>query len=320
MATRRTFLAGALGSVAFAPAISAQAPSPSTGSLLGGDSDPELDIMAAWVDRFGRPTVKVSLNGAGPFEFLVDTGANTTVVAKRHIESLQVPYTGMAQVYGTTGDRAFPLAILSELVAGSAKRSGLQVAVAEDVDLAREDGILGADVFAGRRLTFDIGGRTVTVESSAHQERRWRRSNMRVRNGHLAEIRGRVGRVGARLMLDTGAGECIINTPLREELAHRYPRLEAIGETSVRGVTGHVLVGDFFELPDLRLGDLVIREAGAVAVDAPVFELWELDEEPAMIVGVNVLSRLDKFTIDYGARLFEATPMAMIARSEWIQA
>ena len=53
-----------------------------------------------------------------------------------------------------------------------------------------------------------------------------------------------------------------------------------------------------------------------MAAEAPIFDLWELTEEPAMIVGVNLLSRLSSFSIDYGARVFDATLLSeLIARN-----
>lgn len=316
---RRRLIAGAASLALLAPHAAAQSVRKATGTRIANAADTELDVMAAWVDRYGRPTVKVTLNGAGPFDFLVDTGANTTVVAQRHIEALGIPYTGMVEVNGTTGTRDFPLAEIRQLEAGSATRERLTVAVATDANLLREDGILGADVFAGRRLTFNIPGKTVTVESPARNRWRRARSNLTIRNGNLAEIDGRIGKVSAKFMLDTGSDECIINGPLRERLKEAYPRMPHLDEATVRGVTGHVIVGDYLELPDVRMGNVIIRDAGAVVADVPIFRIWGLEEEPAMIVGVNVLSRLDQFSIDYGARIFEAVPMAMIARQNSMQ-
>jgi hypothetical protein len=64
------------------------------------------------------------------------------------------------------------------------------------------------------------------------------------------------------------------------------------------------------------LKKFAVVDAGAVAADAPIFRLWGLDKDPAMIVGVNLLSRLASFSIDYGARMFDAELMAAaIARN-----
>ena len=133
---------------------------------------------------------------------------------------------------------------------------------------------------------------------------------MRVRDG-LAEVDGRVGRLEARLMLDTGAQNCIVNLQLAAALQAAYPLMRRRPKTRVTGVTGQVIVGDYLELPDVRLGAVTVKDSGAVAIDAPIFKVWGLDQEPAMIVGVNVLSRLATFSIDDGAKMFNAVPMAL---------
>ena len=135
-------------------------------------------------------------------------------------------------------------------------------------------------------------------------------SNIRVRNGLLAEIDGKVGNVSAKLMLDTGAQNCIANMALSEALRQAHPRLDRVDNMSIFGVTGHVLAGQYIALPRVELRAFSVKDAGAVAVDAPIFDLWGLSDEPAMIVGVNLLSRLDSFSIDYGAKSFEATLMS----------
>jgi hypothetical protein len=275
----------------------------------------EPTTLDAWVDRYGRPTAKVMLNGKGPYNFMVDTGSTTTVLAARHVSRLGVPIVGIATVAGTTGSAEASLVRLDSLETGVVKKTDLRLAVLPDEGLARADGILGADVFAGKRLVFDIASRIVRVEPSRRQVRVAPRSNMRIRNGLLAEIDGYVGTVGAHLMLDTGAEHCIANLPLQRALAKAHPRLPIHRSVRVVGVTGHVLVGDFIELPKIDLREFSVKEAGAVAADAPIFHVWDLAHEPAMIVGVNVLSRLAGFSIDYAAKVFDAELMAIIARN-----
>ena len=136
-----------------------------------------------------------------------------------------------------------------------------------------------------------------------------------MRNGLLAEIDGFIGTARAKLMLDTGAEHCIANLPLQRALAKAHPRLLVHKSVRVVGVTGHVLVGDFIQLPRIDLREFSVKDAGAVAADAPIFDVWGLADEPAMIVGVNVLSRLAAFSIDYGAKVFDAELMALIARN-----
>jgi len=70
-------------------------------------------------------------------------------------------------------------------------------------------------------------------------------------------------------------------------------------------------------MPRVNLKAFHVEDAGCVAADASIFDMWDLKHEPAMIVGVNLLSRLQSFSIDYGARMFDATLMSnLTARNE----
>ncbi len=307
--SRRALLAAAPG-LAIAGAAEAQV----TGLLFkpeDADAAAEAELhLDAWTDTYGRPTAKVFLNGKGPFDFLVDTGSTTTVIAARHVARVGAPLVGTAIVNGTTGAAEMPLARIATLETGVVTEDNVRVAVLPDGGLAREDGILGADVFAGRKLSFDIQAKTVKVETSRRSTRVAPTSNLRVRNGLLAEIDGEIGTIKTRLMLDTGAQHCIANMPLKRSLERAYPRQRRVNRIKVVGVTGHVLVGDYFELPKVDFRKFAVKDSGAVAVDAPIFHVWGLDSAPAMIVGVDLLSRLAGFSIDYGAKVFDAQLLA----------
>lgn len=76
------------------------------------------------------------------------------------------------------------------------------------------------------------------------------------------------------------------------------------------------MVGQFIAMPRVNLKAFHVDDAGCVAADASIFDVWDLSRKPAMIVGVNLLSRLDSFSIDYGARNFEARLMSdLMARN-----
>ena len=59
--------------------------------LIGGE-----DITAKKIRT--RMTVEVKVNGQGPFRFLVDSGADSSVVGLNLAQQLQLPLTTLAQV------------------------------------------------------------------------------------------------------------------------------------------------------------------------------------------------------------------------------
>ncbi|RYG24494.1 MAG: hypothetical protein EON93_22995, partial [Burkholderiales bacterium] len=227
-----------------------------------------LDIngtLDSWVDTWGRPTARVMLNGKGPYSFMVDTGSTNTVLAARHLDVLGAPITGTATVAGTTGMAETQIAQLDLIEAGAVTKRDVRVAVLPDAGLGRLDGILGADVFAGKKLVFDIQNKAVRIEGSRRPTRATRDTklaNMRVRNGLLAEIDGRVGNVSAKLMLDTGAQNSIANMALSRALRQQHPHLDRVDNINIFGVTGHMLSGQYIALPLVELRAFSVRDAG----------------------------------------------------------
>jgi predicted aspartyl protease len=308
----RRWLLGALPALGLAAPAFAQKAELKTAA---GEASSDY-VVESWLDMYGRPTARVTINGQGPFQFMVDTGSTTTVIADRHVATLGVTPHGRVTVIGATGSASMPLLELESLRVGAVDKRELSVAVLPDRRLGREDGILGADVFAGRRLVFDIREKIVRIEPSKRQARGAEPGNMRIRNGLLAEIDGRVGNIPARLMLDTGAKSCVANRALSDALLRQYPRLLRLDNASISGVTGHKVHGQFVALPKVDMRAFTVQNASCIAADAPVFELWGLNGEPAMIVGVDLLSRLDSFSIDYGAQVFDAKlALDLIARN-----
>jgi predicted aspartyl protease len=309
MISRRALLAAAPGLAITGIAHAQQTPAPPEGEIAMA--------LDAWTDTFGRPIAKVRLDGKGPFDFMVDTGSTNSVITQRLAIQLASPIVGRARVSGTTGTADMPLAQVSKLETGVVTKAGLAVAVLPGASLGKIDGILGADVFIGKKLSFDIQAKSVTVEDSSR--RRYPSANMRLRNGMLAEVDGMIGTIRTRMMLDTGAQYCIVNMPLQRQLERKYPNLRRVNRVKVIGVTGASIYGDYFELPRVMFSKFTVQNSDAVAADAQIFKTWDLEKEAAMIVGVSLLSRLANFSIDYGARQFDGELMADLIAENMVQ-
>ena len=267
---RRAAIGGLLSAAptAFFGAAWAQQPSIGSSRLAPVEGDEIVMSLDTWTDTYGRPTASVTINGRGPFAFLVDTGSTVTVISERLALNLGAASAGAFTVTGATGTAVRPFTFVEALQAGDVKLNKLRVAIMSDARLARCDGILGADVFAGKRLVFSIRDKIVRVEPSLRLASATPR-NLRLRHGLLAEVDGRVGKIPAKLMLDTGADYCVANPALGEALRKAHP--------------------------------------------------WQGRIPHVRIVGVDLLSRLASFTIDYGARTFDAQlamGLDLIARNE----
>jgi predicted aspartyl protease len=110
----------------------------------------------------GKPTVSVTINGKGPFDFFLDTGAGATVLNSDLAEELQLPITGKTRI----GDPANPqaieakLATVKHLTIGSAAFDDVEVVTWDRDELYRGGGprgVIGNPLFADLLLTLDLG-------------------------------------------------------------------------------------------------------------------------------------------------------------------
>lgn len=181
--TRRLML-GVLPALGFAGQALAQ-----TGTRVAAPKEDEASsLLDAWGDGCGQPTAKVMLNGVGPFRFMVDTGSATTVIAERHLTTLGASRLGDVTVIGTGRAAGMPRVRIGALQTGAVTRLALDIAVLPDAEVGGGDGILGADVFAGRQMVFDRRRNVVRIEPMRRKGRPTAEGNLRMRNGLLVSI------------------------------------------------------------------------------------------------------------------------------------
>ncbi len=281
-------------------------PPPLTGIASVSENEPEFAIPTM-NDRVGRVLAEVRINGRGPFRFILDTGANGSAMSERAAEALELMPTRRSLVHGITGSAVMPLVVVKELQAGELEFKDQAVAVLPNAVFAGTDGILGIDCLQHARINIDFTNDRVMVEQSGKPVR-WNRYVLRakLRHGGLLLVPARVGNVRVQAIIDTGAERSLGNEALRQSLANRERKLFGKGEfTNVVGATAQVAEGYSFVTPTIDFGGGA--HVGNLTVtfgDFHVFTIWGLVDEPALVVGMDVLGTLPQMTIDYPRRQF----------------
>ena len=67
----------------------------------------------------------------------------------------------------------------------------------------------------------------------------------------------------------------------------------------VHGATPDIADGDVQTVKEATIGDMTLTNFEVIFADFHVFKLWELDQEPAMLIGMDMLGVLDRLVIDY---------------------
>ena len=64
----------------------------------------EMSAHIAMDEMSGVPIVEVTVNGTGPYPFVLDTGANVTVISRQLLRNLNVPWVGSVTIAASLGD------------------------------------------------------------------------------------------------------------------------------------------------------------------------------------------------------------------------
>lgn len=249
-------------------------------------------------DRIGRVWAPVYLNGIGPFRLVLDTGANRSAITPPIAMRIGVPtMASTARLLGVTGSRIVPMIQVNSIEVGDLWLDRRNVAVIDEA-FGGADGVLGADGLSDKRVYIDFMNDEIKIQHSRRRtpRRGFTRIPVELHHGHLLMFDVKVAGVRTRAMLDTGAQVTIGNDSLREALAKRYRRG---AHNSIVGVTLHVQEGEAFDAPPISIGDLHIKGMRVTFADFHIFDAWQMDDHPALLIGMDVIGLLDTLVIDY---------------------
>jgi predicted aspartyl protease len=271
--------------------------------------DDALYAAPTRADRSGRILAAVEVNGRGPFRFILDTGANSSALAPRVVEELGLPAAAGVQVHGVTGTALLPAVNVESMRAGEVILPPAVLPVLPGDIFGDADGILGVTGMQAMRIDVDFLHDRVTIARS--RDRRATGGFVTVKaslwQGGLLLVEGRVGSIPAQVIIDTGAERTMGNVPLREAILARSKRGEEFA-TTVFGATPDVESGTYFRAPRIAIGSAHLVDLPVTFGDLHVFDLWGLTDEPALVIGMDVLGRLERFVVDYRRREFQIKP------------
>lgn len=268
-------------------------------------ADGPLYAVSTRPDRIGRIIAPVHINGQGPFRFMLDTGANRTVLSDGAVRRLGlIVDESTITVRGVNGTAHVPTVLVERLNAGALQFDNVELPILAGPVLDRLDGILGMDGLSGKKITADFVRDRVTIAESRGRRAPLNRIVLRADpiSGQLMMIEGRIGRIPVKAVIDTGSKHTLGNPALQRALAARRAPGRRPEVASVVDATEQLEFGEVIVSPTIWLGRATIRNTTVTYGDFDIFRVWGLTEEPALLIGMDVLGTLAEFTIDYRRR------------------
>lgn len=262
---------------------------------IGGE-----DISARKINT--RMTVEVKVNGRGPYRFLVDSGADTSVVGLRIARDLQLPLGRPVTLHGMTASAIVDRVLVDELTLGAATINTLEIPALKEVDLGG-DGMVGIDALVEQRLMMDFEKRIIKAEDARQPAIKLDGEivvRAHSRRGQLILTQVKAAGLPVEAVIDTGSEITIGNLALRDKLIKKNrDKFVTVAATGVTGVTINLQLA---RIGELRLGSVTLKNVPIAFADAPPFALFGMSEKPSLLLGTDLLETFRRVSLDFRAR------------------
>lgn len=264
---------------------------------------------------FTRVGAAVTVDGRGPFTFVIDTGAGATSIADTLADRLQLPPLQSLIVHGITEARVTRSVAINRLQLSGLGFRNLACPVFPRDQLGA-DGLIGLDVLDRFRLKFNVMRRTASlnVRGVSIVMGGDMITGTRLRREGMRSVRGRFGQMiltqvsvdgqPTAAFIDSGAQYSIGNMALRQAAAARRRDGGRVArQVPLYGVTGQSLSADLAMVDDLRFGPQRLGPTPMLFADLHCFDTLGLSDRPALLIGADLLGRFREVTLDFPGNL-----------------
>ncbi len=251
-----------------------------------------------------RMFIAVDVNGHGPYRFLVDSGADRSVVGLGLAEQLALPEGRVVKLQGMAGSARVATVRIDALRLGSSTIANIAAPALPERYLGAQ-GIVGIDALVDQRLLLDFDKKTIIVQDARRPEPVSGGDEIVVvahrRNGQLILTAASVAGFPIYAVIDTGSEVTMGNLALQARVfgTRRPPPSRPVVLTSV---TGQTLTANLATLPSIKIGGLDLAGVNVAFADAPPFRLFGLEKSPALLIGTDVLEVFRRVALDFRGR------------------
>jgi predicted aspartyl protease len=261
--------------------------------------DPPQPVVLDFTIDSGRMTVPVMVDGQGPFGFVIDTGADRTVVSRELAARLRLPPGEPGRLFDFVGVSDVATVRVRALAVSDLPARSIDAPALDWVHLGAA-GMLGIDALQDHKVAIDFPRNRIEVKPS---RKRYVPGQVVVaaeqRAGQLIVTQAWFQGQPIAVIVDTGSWVTVGNHAMLA-LANKPPR--KLGLISVTSVTGRSFTADLNTVNDLKIGGVRLDNVGISFVDVAPFERFGLRDTPALILGMSTLKLFRRVEIDFANR------------------
>lgn len=302
--------------LAGAPAVAQQGASVAAATATAGYSNsttqitdpaaPVTDGQIVLTPLDTRMTVPVTIGASGPYPFIIDTGAERTVVSRELAGQLSLAPGKPVRLTAMSGTSMVDTVRLPALSMNPIERRAVIHAPALDERHIGGPGLIGLDALADHRLSINLERNFMKVEPSSKRAR----SAPREAGEIIVTAKNKAGQLilseaffegrRIRVVLDTGSTVTVGNAAFRRQVARAIRRpFQPLVLTSV---TGGTTDAEYARVDELKVGGVVFRGLPVAFAEVAPFRRLGLESQPAIMLGMDAITVFRRVDIDFPNR------------------
>src|ERR1044072_3611618 len=279
-------------------------------SLQDPDSVPAAVTDTTLVDLGeldSRLTVKVAVGNSGPFNFIIDTGAERTVVSRELAGNLQLSPGMPVNLTSMTGRTSVDTVIVPELYIQSVGQRHTVPAPALYARNLGAAGLLGIDTLSNHQVSIDFDTGVMEVRPSERNRRPVSHSSDEIvvtaksKFGQLIVTDAFYGGSRIQVVLDTGSVVSMGNNALRQLVGSRL-RQKNMQQIQLTSVTGGQMQAEYTQVPRIKIGGIEFDSLPVAFAEVAPFKRFGLIKRPALLLGMDALRSFRPVDIDFPNR------------------
>lgn len=266
----------------------------------------------------GAITVEATIDGRGPYDFIIDTGATLSLAFQNLASRENFPLTGGAprRVLGITGSATLDTIAMGDIGIGGVALEDHVGVVIPDWAAPRKSpaGVIGLDFLRRYAVVFNVRARTIELypHGAIPQDRLkgWRSVKLNANtyaaaSGALYSTKGIVNRSPTTFLVDLGSATTMLNYRAAEAMFSSVATRD-LGE----GFTTGSRLKDLFDdrervrtakINRIQIGRTAWRGVGVIVHDAAIFDEIGVQRLPFGLLGADLVMAGD-FALDFGER------------------
>jgi predicted aspartyl protease len=265
-------------------------------------SDPEL--VQGSHDLSTRLTVPVTINGGGPYSFVVDTAAERTVISRELADRLALTAGSSVTVLSISGYDQIDTAIVPklQLTPTRSRMTDVEAPMMKESNLGAS-GLLGIDSLQSKRVVIDFKAMRMSIVDATTQSAYNGDIVVTARSkyGQLILVDASADGQKVNVIIDTGSQVSIGNPALHVRLMARR-RLGPVTPITIMSVTGGQMPADYSSIAHMRIGGVQLNGMPVAFTDAEIFHKLGLTDKPALLLGMDVLRNFSRVSVDFANR------------------